>query len=250
MDELYESCERGEEIFISPLDPLVSQQIANINVNEASDMVNYLYSESQIQFKGKYITDFKFKLSSTNFNDMDATCSDDQGVELGYDYLVSMGCRNCGSFVDFNNTHMFFGYEDSDENQPRHRPNKFLRCENCNSIISPIFTKNQSDSFYNIINKDEQEDDKVYLYGMRSAYIFDDNEKQWWKDSVYGSYSSNKLLQAKTANKSGKQTVKYNCEKCGHDTHLYSTFQARSADEGMSIMYECIKCKNRVVIST
>nr|PVC54828.1 hypothetical protein MACL_00003546 [Theileria orientalis] len=225
MDDLYEASERGEDIYISTLDPSVSEKMANINVNEAFDMVKYLYSENSMENRGLFVNDFKYKLAD-NSSELNPSLKQKSSVPLGK--------------VRDNKVY----------------PNKYLRCDNCDSIISPIFKKSESDSFFDnytnatSANKHEDEDSKVYLYGTRCGYIFDESEKQWWKDSIHGSYSSTKLMQAKTANKSGKQTVKYNCEKCGHDVHLYSTFQARSADEGMSIMYECLKCRNRVVMAT
>ncbi|UKJ88240.1 hypothetical protein MACJ_000684 [Theileria orientalis] len=249
MDDLYEASERGDEIYISTLDPSVSEKMANINVNEAFDMVKYLYSENLMENRGLFVTDFKYKLAD-GLSAFDSSLKPESSIPLGYDYLVSVGCRTCGSSVDFKNNQLFFDFNNVRDNKLY--PNKYLRCDTCNSIISPIFKKDESDSFFDNYTKDknEDEDSQVYLYGTRCGYIFDESEKQWWKDSIHGSYSSTKLMQAKTANKSGKQTVKYNCEKCGHDIHLYSTFQARSADEGMSIMYECLKCKNRVVMAT
>nr|CAB3268052.1 DNA-directed RNA polymerase I subunit RPA12-like [Phallusia mammillata] len=37
-------------------------------------------------------------------------------------------------------------------------------------------------------------------------------------------------------------TIERTCNKCGHNSMTYKTQQMRSADEGMSIFYYCIKC--------
>ena len=39
-------------------------------------------------------------------------------------------------------------------------------------------------------------------------------------------------------------TVERICSSCGHNEMTYKTQQMRSADEGMSIFYYCIKCGN------
>lgn len=37
-------------------------------------------------------------------------------------------------------------------------------------------------------------------------------------------------------------TIKEKCPKCGHDEMRYQTLQLRSADEGATVFYTCIKC--------
>ncbi|KAL6728963.1 hypothetical protein Aduo_000062 [Ancylostoma duodenale] len=39
--------------------------------------------------------------------------------------------------------------------------------------------------------------------------------------------------------------VDHVCSKCGHGKASYSTMQTRSADEGQTVFYTCLKCKRK-----
>ncbi|VDN01103.1 unnamed protein product [Thelazia callipaeda] len=41
--------------------------------------------------------------------------------------------------------------------------------------------------------------------------------------------------------------VEKTCEKCGHDKMSYVCRQTRSADEGQTVFYKCLKCNNNIV---
>ena len=43
--------------------------------------------------------------------------------------------------------------------------------------------------------------------------------------------------------KNTKPIIDYECPECGHGKAYYSAMQMRSADEGQTIIYECVKCK-------
>lgn len=49
----------------------------------------------------------------------------------------------------------------------------------------------------------------------------------------------------KRANEDGDDgpTVERKCPKCGHDKMSYAALQLRSADEGQTVFFTCLKCK-------
>lgn len=40
-----------------------------------------------------------------------------------------------------------------------------------------------------------------------------------------------------------RQTIDQECPKCGHKKMYYTAMQMRSADEGQTIIYKCVKCE-------
>ncbi|GMT28478.1 hypothetical protein PFISCL1PPCAC_19775 [Pristionchus fissidentatus] len=41
--------------------------------------------------------------------------------------------------------------------------------------------------------------------------------------------------------------VDHTCPKCAHTKATYSTMQTRSADEGQTVFYTCLNCKNKTI---
>uniref|UniRef100_A0A914MNY7 DNA-directed RNA polymerase subunit n=1 Tax=Meloidogyne incognita TaxID=6306 RepID=A0A914MNY7_MELIC len=42
-------------------------------------------------------------------------------------------------------------------------------------------------------------------------------------------------------------TVEHLCPKCDYNVATYTTQQTRSADEGQTVFYQCVKCKHRCI---
>ena len=40
-------------------------------------------------------------------------------------------------------------------------------------------------------------------------------------------------------------TVDRRCPKCGYEKMSYATLQLRSADEGQTVFFTCLKCKHK-----
>lgn len=51
-----------------------------------------------------------------------------------------------------------------------------------------------------------------------------------------------KVKSTKMDGKMGGPSIERKCGRCGHNEMTYKTRQMRSADEGMSIFYHCVKC--------
>eukprot|EP01068_Selenidium_serpulae_P007366 Selendium_serpulae@DN4689_c0_g1_i11.p2 len=95
----------------------------------------------------------------------------------------------------------------------------------------------------------------IFIRGQRSCYRMSQGEKEWWQDrfrpKAWREQNSTRNLETILGmDKVKAPTTKEICEECGHDTAFYHTFQARSADEGMTIMFECCECHARCVKNT
>ncbi|XP_055381624.1 DNA-directed RNA polymerase I subunit RPA12 [Condylostylus longicornis] len=60
----------------------------------------------------------------------------------------------------------------------------------------------------------------------------------------FKNFDSEKLKKIKSEeNESDGPVVDRKCTKCGNDKMSYATLQLRSADEGQTVFFTCLKCK-------
>lgn len=61
----------------------------------------------------------------------------------------------------------------------------------------------------------------------------------------FNNYDPEKIIKAKEEKDAGPDgpVVERKCSKCGHDKMSYATLQLRSADEGQTVFFTCLKCK-------
>lgn len=206
---------------------------------------------------------------------------------ISFDWLLALGCLNCGKPLSVAGDLLpcieeALGLEDTrsstDQSGPHSReetsssdslsPVSFV-CRACGHRVCPLHQANESDSLLDAMRastaapSDRQgrvhplARDGIYLFGHRKQHRLGAFTKRWWQQRFLGSRFAEKQLQqqlrlveamTKTGPKRGVM-CKEICEKCGHDEAFFSTFQARSADEGMTVMYECARCKHRRVFN-
>ncbi|KAH7827444.1 putative transcription factor S [Monocercomonoides exilis] len=56
-------------------------------------------------------------------------------------------------------------------------------------------------------------------------------------------------VEEKVTGKDEKAVIDETCPKCGHGKMFYTTMQLRSADEGQTVFYECMKCGYRFSVN-
>ncbi|XP_075160868.1 RNA polymerase I subunit RpI12 isoform X2 [Haematobia irritans] len=61
----------------------------------------------------------------------------------------------------------------------------------------------------------------------------------------FNNYDPSKLVKTKEEQDSSAEgpVVERKCPKCGNDKMSYATLQLRSADEGQTVFFTCLKCK-------
>eukprot|EP00922_Rhytidocystis_sp_ex-Travisia-forbesii_P012860 GHVS01019321.1.p1 GENE.GHVS01019321.1~~GHVS01019321.1.p1 ORF type:complete len:405 (+),score=101.93 GHVS01019321.1:237-1451(+) len=94
----------------------------------------------------------------------------------------------------------------------------------------------------------------IYLYGSRKQHNFGQFDKSWWQDNFLSQeFRDGRMLHhlrvVTTMGQKKGVTCQEECLLCGHDRAFYQVYQARSADEGMTIMFECCSCRNRKVFN-
>ncbi|XP_005099110.1 DNA-directed RNA polymerase I subunit RPA12 [Aplysia californica] len=85
--------------------------------------------------------------------------------------------------------------------------------------------------------RDVNDDDSV----IEEFVLHYNTPKEKLKDSRLEETES--LVGLDTAEESQGPTVERQCPRCNHDIMTYTTRQTRSADEGQTVFYTCIKCK-------
>ncbi|GIX62980.1 RNA polymerase, putative [Babesia caballi] len=253
LDLLLVAAEHGDNIYVSTHDPDFNRSIANLNVKESMDMAHYLYAECGLGSRNRDLANhFKYQIPSC-YVDSKATESVERRDHVSYDYLVALGCRRCKSAVDFRSPHLFF------DRAAGNAMRREVKCTGCGDAIAPVFSSDSTDGCVESCSRSATfgrgtEGEKAYVYGFRQGCEFDQSGKKWWNDFLrrggMASDESSTLFMARNANKSSREVVKQLCDKCGCEEAYYSTFQARSADEGMTVMYECKQCKKRTVVNT
>ncbi|KAL5369606.1 hypothetical protein CPHLJ_3g2550 [Cryptosporidium parvum] len=168
------------------------------------------------------------------------------------------GCPSCGNSYDF--LFLLDAFENEYTSSSHNLiENHYLRCKICNYRFLKLHNHNSSDSTINT-NSNSFEKKRIYITGIRKSLCFGTNNK-WWAKSI----SVGKRIEKESDNKSGKSNsvirvldamhkkkapkIQEICPECSHNEAFFTQFQARSADEGTTVMYECCKCQHRRVIN-
>ncbi|CBZ56188.1 putative RNA polymerase [Neospora caninum Liverpool] len=207
---------------------------------------------------------------------------------ISYDWLLALGCLNCGRTVTVADD-LLPTLEDLDASAsltcrgcghrivPLHGANESDALVDCmhagrHRRKAPTQTETQRDETKREETKEKSSgqeardreeapactalgEDGIYLFGQRKQHRLGDFSKRWWKQRFLGERFGERLLEQQLrlvqAFSGAKKGVicKETCEACGHGEAFFSTFQARSADEGMTVMYECVKCGHRRVFN-
>ncbi|PFH38016.1 DNA-directed RNA polymerase I RPA12 [Besnoitia besnoiti] len=202
---------------------------------------------------------------------MGASCS--PGVS--YDWLLALGCLNCGRPITVADDVLPALEEEFEAEPDCRRAAAAIVCRGCGHHVAPLHQARESDALVDCMQGGASakgdaagkqasgeegvagalKQDGIYVYGQRKQHRLGDFSKRWWQQRFLGAGFGERLLeqqlrlvQAFTGSKKGV-ICKETCEKCGHGEAFFSTFQARSADEGMTVMYECVKCGHRRVFN-
>lgn len=187
---------------------------------------------------------------------------------VSFDWLVALGCLNCGAPVELRTDLVAAADEavaaatagDGVEPNPLASEKAILRCRHCGHDIAPLHSSDECDSLVDRMASDMDVKPGlayggIYMYGSRKGCNFGSVSKQAWQRRFLGAEFEQQQLQhhlkimLAAGEGGGKSTCRETCEKCGHNEAFFSTFQARSADEGMTVMYECTKCHHRRVFN-
>lgn len=197
------------------------------------------------------------------------TVTSRQGVS--FDWLVALGCLNCGAPIELRRDLVTAAEEAVAAAAACAKgggaaalalaaEKAVLRCRRCGHDIAPLHSSDESESLIERMEartyaKPGLASGGVYMYGSRSCYNFGSVSKKGWQQRFLGAEFEQQQLQhhlkimLSAGDGGNKSTCKEICERCGHTEAFFSTFQARSADEGMTVMYECTSCHHRKVFN-
>ncbi|CDJ60823.1 RNA polymerase, putative [Eimeria maxima] len=190
---------------------------------------------------------------------------------LSFDWLVALGCLNCGAPVELRRDLVAAAEEATTAAAAAATgggtaalalaaEKAVLRCRRCGHHIAPLHSSDEPESLVEAMESGAYlnpglSSRGIYMYGSRSCYNFGSVSKKAWQQRFLGAEFERQQLQhhlkimLAAGDGGNKTTCKELCERCGHTEAFFSTFQARSADEGMTVMYECTKCHHRKVFN-
>lgn len=156
--------------------------------------------------------------------------------------LNSLGCNLCGHKLKVSDN---FKIEDE---------KLLVTCSNCNHKDIEV-QKLDASYHYGANNLKCNENNNYYVFKTTEKIVsFDPKKKKWWQSRFKSTFSSSQdsetLLDETLEVLDNRAIVEEVCEKCNHNKAYYSTFQARSADEGSTILFECMNCSYKKVLNS
>lgn len=175
-----------------------------------------------------------------------------------YDWHLALGCLNCGAPYDLNDRLYDLNNKKNQLDLKNQESNISsapfcLFCSYCGQRACAKHYNYESEGLQDRLESKENCDGSIYLYGCRRQYNFGPHNKRWWQEKLcppeHQSSNLASLLFGESAEvpENKGATCHEECKMCGHNVAYYKCYQARSADEGMTIMYECCACGNRTI---
>ncbi|KAF7458627.1 dna-directed rna polymerase i rpa12 [Cryptosporidium felis] len=232
-DKLFNNIEKND----------VSTQLINIESYILKDLMHsFIYTEdiNDARQKNTDLPKFQYSfLKGDNFNSR-----------------FSGGCPNCGSIFDF-----IFVMDNSNNREPSQEMKgyRYLKCKICRHKYSSLPNQNTMDSSLDSISFNTERYSKcTFIAGIRQSLSFRESNKWWMKLNdcnkkvkiPYKANKSNSIIRVLDAmHKKKAPKIQEICPECSHNEAFFTQFQARSADEGTTVMYECCRCQHRRVIN-